>query len=103
MAELEHVMDDAPVDAARKRVEKDFKAFDVDRVAKEIRRQLIEDRAETRTERLRAREEPIDRLLRILEPLDVREDLARLDRDEKSRRHLPAPRRKGAGLGQAIE
>src|SRR5439155_2366988 len=70
MTELEHVVHDAPIDAPRHRAQEDLEPLDVDVVAEEIRRQLIQRRTEAGPER---------------------QESTRLDSNDKPWRRLPLP------------
>ena len=88
------------VDGPRQRGEE---ALEPRQVALEARRQLIEHRAETRTEAAGPLEQPRDRLLGIGEPLQVGEIAARLDRHDEPVGRLCLPARERLARRQAIE
>src|SRR5262249_16846538 len=72
-------------------------------VVSPARRELIEDGAEVGAELLGSREEALERLLRVLQLLHVREISAGLDREEEPGGGLPLPSREPAGFGQSVE
>src|SRR5205823_4305484 len=103
VTEFEHVMHDAPVDAAGQDAEKRLQTFDIDVVPEEIRRHLVQHRTETWTERPGAREQAIDRFVRIFQSLDVRKEAACLDRDDEFLRRLSPPACERAFLRETVE
>ena len=66
-------------------------------------RQLIEDRTEMAPQTSKPREQPLERLLGILQLLHMRQEPARLHREFKTSRHAAGPREKRPALRQPIK
>ena len=88
---------------ARQRAKKDFESLAARRAQRPPRRQLIQGGTEGRGEPFRARKEELERRLRILEFLHVRQKTAGFYAVYKPTRCASFPRRESCGIGQPIK